>query len=45
MMLSQIPQCDVVTSEHWSFLKKGLTLALSDQDDRLSVSIFSGISC
>ena len=37
-MLSQIPQCDVVTSEHWSSLKKAITLALGDEDERLSVS-------
>ena len=38
-MLSQIPQGDIVTSEQWSCLKKGLTLALGDQDQRLSVGL------
>lgn len=37
MMLSQIPQSDVVTSEHWSSLKKCLSLSLGDEDDRISV--------
>ncbi|XP_028401729.1 protein broad-minded-like isoform X2 [Dendronephthya gigantea] len=36
MMLSQIPQSDVVTSEHWSSLKKCLGLALGDENDRIS---------
>ena len=38
-MLFQIPQSDVVTSEHWSSLKKRLSLALGDEDDNISVGI------
>ena len=38
-MLSQIPPSDVVTSEHWSSLKKSLSLALGDENDRISVSV------
>ncbi|CAB4013169.1 Hypothetical predicted protein, partial [Paramuricea clavata] len=36
VMLSQIPPSDVVTSEHWGTLKKSLSLALGDEDDRIS---------
>jgi hypothetical protein len=38
-MLSQIPQSDVVTSEHWGTLKKSISLSLGDEDDRISVSV------
>jgi hypothetical protein len=38
-MLSQIPPSDVVTSEHWSSLKKSLSLALGDENDGISVSM------
>jgi hypothetical protein len=39
VMLSQIPPSDVVTSEHWSSLKKSLSLALGDENDGISVSM------
>ena len=38
-MLSQIPPSDVVTSEHWTSLKKSLSMALGDEEDRISVSL------
>lgn len=36
--LAQVPQSDVITSEHWVAIRKGLLAALADEDDHLSVS-------
>jgi len=36
--LAQVPQSDIITSEHWPAIRKGLLAALADDDDHLSVS-------
>ena len=37
-LLYQVPQSDVIASESWAGIRKGLLAALADEDEQLAVS-------